>query len=166
MTGIIYNCFLQLAVCIFKIIHSKLTEIPSGSVVWGIGPWAKYAVITKANVFANISTYPKEIHQAFLHNLGIAGLTAYYGLVHIGTPKDGETVVVSSASSTVAGIVAAIAKIKNLRVVGLTHSADRVEELKKSGNFDAIIVSKTDTKALSSALKEAAPKVNKINNED
>lgn len=144
---------------LFKIVHSKLQDFPVGSVVYGFGPsWCKYTILTRAQIMTNITSYPKEIHSAFLHTLGIAGLTAHHGLLHICTPKEGETVVISSASSTVAGLVAAIAKIKKLRVVGLTHSPKRVDELTQTGYFDAIVVSNTDMKTFSAALKQAAPK--------
>ena len=56
---------------------------------------------------------------------GIAGLTAYFGLLDVGKPKAGETVVVSAAAGSVGSIVGQIAKIKGCHVVGIAGGEDK-----------------------------------------
>ena len=70
---------------------------------------------------------------------GIAGLTAYFGLLEIGKPKAGETVVVSAAAGSVGSIVGQIAKIKGCRVVGIAGGADKCHWLTSELGFDAAV---------------------------
>jgi hypothetical protein len=82
------------------------------------------------------------------------GMTAYFGLLDIGKPRAGETVVVSGAAGAVGAVVGQIAKIKGCRVVGLAGGADKCAYLKELG-FDAAIDYKAeDVKA---ALKAHCP---------
>ena len=87
---------------------------------------------------------------------GVAGLTAYFGLLRIADPKPGETVVVSAAAGSVGTIVGQIAKIKGCRVVGIAGGRQKCDWLVKDLGFDAAV----DYKAgpVFKALKEAAPK--------
>lgn len=76
--------------------------------------------------------------ERYLGALGMPGMTAYFGLLDIGKPKAGETVVVSGAAGAVGSLVGQIAKIKGCRVVGLAGGADKCAYLKELG-FDAAI---------------------------
>ena len=71
--------------------------------------------------------------------LGMPGLTAYFGLLEIGQPKEGETVVVSGAAGAVGSVVGQIAKIKGARVVGIAGSEDKIAYLKDELGFDEVI---------------------------
>jgi NADPH-dependent curcumin reductase CurA len=84
------------------------------------------------------------------------GLTAYFGLLHIGKPKEGETVVVSGASGAVGMIVGQIAKLKGCRVVGIAGSDEKCDYITKELGFDAAINYKT-AENLRRSLKEACP---------
>ena len=64
--------------------------------------------------------------QAYLGTVGMPGLTAYYGLLEIGKPKEGETVLVSAASGAVGSVVCQIAKLKGCYVVGSAGSDEKV----------------------------------------
>jgi NADPH-dependent curcumin reductase CurA len=86
---------------------------------------------------------------------GIAGLTAYFGLLDVGKPKAGETVVVSAAAGSVGSIVGQIAKIKGCRVVGIAGGADKCHWLTSELGFDAAVDYKDG--ATFKALKAAAP---------
>jgi NADPH-dependent curcumin reductase CurA len=74
--------------------------------------------------------------QAYLGTLGMTGLTAYYGLIDIGQPKEGETVFVSAASGAVGSIVCQIAKLKGCYVVGSAGSDEKVSWLLEEAGID------------------------------
>lgn len=76
--------------------------------------------------------------------LGTNGLTAYFGLVDVGDPKPGETVVVSAAAGSVGHIVGQIAKVKGARVVGIAGSDEKCRTLVDELGFDAAINRKAD----------------------
>jgi NADPH-dependent curcumin reductase CurA len=88
--------------------------------------------------------------------LGMPGLTAYFGLLDIGQPKTGETVVVSGAAGAVGSTACQLAKIKGCRVVGIAGSDDKNKYLREELGVDAVINYKTENVAL--ALKAACPK--------
>jgi NADPH-dependent curcumin reductase CurA len=88
--------------------------------------------------------------------LGGTGLTAYFGLLDIGQPKEGETVVVSGAAGAVGIVVCQIAKLKGCRVVGTAGSDDKCDYLQRELGVDAAINYKT-TGNLVAAFKAACP---------
>ena len=105
---------------------------------------------------ARLSRLPRK--QPLTHLLsvyGVAGLTAYFGLLECGAPKSGETVVVSAAAGSVGSIVGQIAKIKGCKVVGIAGGEAKCALLVKELGFDGAV----DYKAGSTrrALREACP---------
>jgi NADPH-dependent curcumin reductase CurA len=86
---------------------------------------------------------------------GLAGLTAYFGLLAVGQPKPGETVVVSAAAGSVGSIVGQIARIKGCRVVGIAGGKEKCDWLVNELGFDAAVDYKDG--ALFKALRKAAP---------
>jgi len=84
------------------------------------------------------------------------GMTAYVGLLDIGQPKPGETVVVSAASGAVGAVVGQLAKLKGCRAVGIAGSKDKCDYVVSELGFDACVNYKTD--ALGPALAAACPK--------
>jgi NADPH-dependent curcumin reductase CurA len=91
----------------------------------------------------------------YLGTLGMPGMTAYFGLLDVGKPKAGETVVVSGAAGAVGQVVGQIAKIKGCRVVGIAGGQDKCDYLRSIG-FDAAIDYKHQD--VQAALKEHCPK--------
>ncbi len=92
----------------------------------------------------------------YLGTLGMPGMTAYFGLLEIGKPKEGETVVVSGAAGAVGTVVGQIAKIMGCRVVGIAGGAEKCKYLTSELGFDAAINYKDqDVKTM---LKEHCPK--------
>jgi NADPH-dependent curcumin reductase CurA len=91
----------------------------------------------------------------FMGGLGMPGFTAYFGLMDIGKPKEGETVVVSSAAGAVGHVVCQIAKLKGCRVVGIAGGPDKCAYLKDDLNVDAVIDYKLGD--IAGELKAAAP---------
>jgi NADPH-dependent curcumin reductase CurA len=92
----------------------------------------------------------------YLSALGITGLTAYFGLLEVGQPKTGDTVVVSAAAGATGMMVGQIAKIKGCRAVGIAGGAEKCDYVVKQLGFDACIDYKSeDVKA---ALRKHCPK--------
>lgn len=85
------------------------------------------------------------------------GLTAYFGLMHIGKPKAGETIVVSGAAGAVGLVVGQIAKLNGCRVIGITGSEEKVKLLKEEFGFDEVINYKKCTD-MKKAIADACPK--------
>jgi hypothetical protein len=93
----------------------------------------------------------------YLGILGMTGLTAYFGLMHIGKPKAGETVVVSGAAGAVGTVVGQIAAIQGCHVVGIAGSDEKIKLIKEDFGFDEGINYKT-TPDMEKAIAEACPK--------
>lgn len=91
----------------------------------------------------------------YLGTLGMPGMTAYFGLLEIGKPQPGQTVVVSGAAGAVGTVVGQIAKIKGCRVVGIAGGRDKCDWLVKELGFDAAIDYKSED--VRKALRAAAP---------
>ncbi len=87
--------------------------------------------------------------------LGMTGFTAYFGLLDIGQPKPGETVVVSGAAGAVGSVVGQLAKIHGARAVGIAGSREKCDDLVNNFGFDAAINYRDDN--FRQALKEACP---------
>jgi NADPH-dependent curcumin reductase CurA len=88
--------------------------------------------------------------------LGMPGMTAYFGLLEVGQPKPGETIVVSAASGAVGQVVGQIGKIMNCRVVGIAGGAKKCAFVKDELGFDACIDYKAE-KDLDAAIRAACP---------
>ena len=91
----------------------------------------------------------------YLGALGMTGMTAYFGLLDEGRPKEGETVVVSGAAGAVGSVVGQIAKLKGCRVVGIAGGAEKCAWLTDELGFDAAIDYKSED--VGKALRAAAP---------
>jgi NADPH-dependent curcumin reductase len=126
----------------------------AGDAVQGLFGVQRYAISDGARVAkVDISQAPL---QRWIGGLGMPGWTAYFGLLEVGQPKAGETVVVSAASGAVGSIVGQIAKIKGCRAVGIAGGADKCRYVKDELGFDACVDYKGGN--LAADLKAAAPK--------
>jgi NADPH-dependent curcumin reductase CurA len=94
--------------------------------------------------------------EAYLATLGMPGLTAYFGLLDTGQPKEGETVVVSGAAGAVGSVVGQIAKLKGCRVVGIAGDQAKIDYCVNELGFDACVNYKDGD--LYGALRAACPK--------
>ena len=94
----------------------------------------------------------------WLNVLGMPGMTGYFGLMDVGMPQAGETVVVSGAAGAVGQTVGQMAKIKGCRVVGIAGGAAKCEWVVKELGFDACIDYKAGPGAVRTGLKEHCPK--------
>lgn len=137
-----------------RVINSNSPLFIAGDMVVGLLPWRKQTVAS-ANSLQKINTTLAPASY-YLGVLGMPGLTAYFGLLHIGKPKAGETVVVSGAAGAVGVVVGQIAKIQGCRVIGIAGSDDKTALLKKQFGFDEAINYKT-TANMREAIAEACP---------
>ena len=111
---------------IAEVVSSKAPGLAPGDIVFGDTGWQDYAALPAKH----LTKMPKiEPMTHLLSVYGIAGLTAYFGLLDVGKPKAGETVVVSAAAGSVGSIVGQIAKIKGCRVVGIAGGKDKCDWL-------------------------------------
>src|ERR1700719_924900 len=138
---------------IAEVVSSKAPGLKAGDIVFGDTGWQDYAAIPARQ----LTRMPKmEPMTHLLSVFGIAGLTAYFGLLEVGKPKAGETVVVSAAAGSVGSIVGQIAKIKGCRAVGIAGGKDKCDWLTSELGFDAAVDYKDG--AVFKQLKAAAPK--------
>ena len=136
-----------------RVIISRDPSVGVGDHVVGVLGVQEYAV-AKAKQLTKVD--PKRAPlPVYLGTLGMPGMTAYFGLLEVGRPKEGDTVVVSGAAGAVGQVVGQIAKIKGCRVVGIAGGQDKCDYLRSIG-FDAAIDYKhEDVKA---ALRQHCPK--------
>jgi len=137
-----------------KVIASKNAAFAAGDYVTGWAGVQEYSLsdgngLTKVD--ARLAPLP-----VYLGTLGMPGMTAYFGLLDVGKPQPGNTVVVSGAAGAVGTVVGQIAKIKDCRVVGIAGGADKCHYLTEELGFDAAI----DYKAgdVKEGLRQHCPK--------
>lgn len=120
-----------------QVIASQHPDFQPGDRVMGYTGWQDYAVSNGSG----LSRLPADMAQPSLALgvLGMPGFTAYMGLMDIGQPKPGETVVVAAASGAVGAVVGQIAKIQGCRVVGIAGGTDKCRFVVDELGFDACL---------------------------
>jgi NADPH-dependent curcumin reductase CurA len=137
-----------------EVLDSKHPGIAKGDIVQGYDGWQSHAVAKGAAV-RKLDPGQAPVSTA-LGVLGMPGMTAYVGLLDIGQPRPGETVVVSAASGAVGSAVGQIAKIKGARAVGIAGSQDKCDYVVHELGFDACVNYKTGD--LLASLRDACPR--------
>ena len=135
------------------VVESRHPEFAVGARVSGLFGVQNYAVSDGAGV--NKIDTALAPATAYLGTLGISGLTAYFGLLDIGRPEPGQTVLVSGAAGSVGHVVGQIAKIHGCRAVGIAGGEQKCRWLVEHAGFDAAIDYKTAD--LRAELKTHAP---------
>ncbi len=138
-----------------KVAESKSGNYKPGDVVVGMFPWREDFIATEKDVLKVDTNLAPASY--YLGILGMTGLTAYFGLMHIGQPKAGETVVVSGAAGAVGLVVEQIAKIHGCRVVGIAGSDEKIKLLTTEFGFDEAVNYNT-TSDMNKAIAAACPK--------
>jgi hypothetical protein len=140
-----------------EVVESRSDAFQSGDIVTGQLGWQLYSVVPAAGLpsIRKVDPHIAPVTTA-LGILGMPGLTAYFGLLDIGQPAAGETVVVSGAAGAVGTLVCQIAKIRNCRVVAIAGSDEKNRYLTSELGADAAINYKTSTD-LKAALRSACP---------
>jgi NADPH-dependent curcumin reductase CurA len=136
-----------------EVVESRNPDFKPGDFVTGYDGWQQYGV-SNGKDLRTLDPKPVPISTA-IGVLGMPGMTAFVGLMDIGQPEPGETVVVSAASGAVGAVVGQLAKIKGCRAVGVAGSPDKCKYVVEELGFDACINYKTDD--LVPALKAACP---------
>jgi len=142
------------AIAVGQVVASKNPQFAVGDHVNGLLGMQEYAYsngqgLTKID--PKLAPLP-----LYLSTLGMPGLTAYFGLLDVGKPKAGQTVVVSGAAGAVGAVVGQIAKIKGARVIGIAGGADKCRYLVDVLGFDGAIDYKKEN--VMDALKTHCPK--------
>jgi NADPH-dependent curcumin reductase CurA len=119
-----------------EVIESNVGHLKPGDLVFADAGWQEYAVLP-GKTLSKLPDLKPETHLLSVY--GIAGLTAYFGLLECGQPKPGDTVVVSAAAGSVGSIVGQIAKIKGCRVVGIAGGEAKGRWLTDELGFDAAV---------------------------
>jgi len=117
-----------------------------GDIVTGMLNWQDYSTFTGKAVKGLTQVQPMGDMPLYLYLgvLGFIGMTAYFGLLDIGEPKEGDTVVVSAAAGATGSLVAQIAKIKGCRVIGIAGSDEKCAWLTDDLGLDGAINYKTE----------------------
>lgn len=137
-----------------EVVESKSAALQPGEIVLCDAGWQEYTV-ADAKRLQKLDPSAAPVSTA-LGVLGMPGLTAYTGLLNIGQPKAGETVVVAAAAGAVGAIVGQIAKIKGCRAVGIAGGPEKCDYVAGELGFDACLDHRNAT--LPAGLKAACPK--------
>jgi len=138
-----------------RVIRSNATAYSEGDLVQGMLGWQTHAVLATGKGVP-MKLPPGLSPTSALSLFGVTGLTAYFGLLDVGRPKEGETVVVSGAAGATGNAVGQIAKIKGCRVIGIAGGTQKCAWIKDELGFDVAIDYKSEDVA--KRLKEECPK--------
>ncbi|NNE51785.1 MAG: NADP-dependent oxidoreductase [Sulfitobacter sp.] len=138
------------AIC--EVVESHSSSLTKGEIVAAEATWSDY-ITAPARTCQKLPKVAQLSHLMSVY--GIAGKTAFHGLISIGEPMPGETVLVSAAAGSVGGYVGQIAKAMGCRVVGIAGGSEKCKWVQEEFGFDACI----DYRApkLSKALAQACP---------
>jgi NADPH-dependent curcumin reductase len=137
------------------VIASRHPDYAEGETVMGLFGWQEYAISDGAAIIRKVRE--KDLPMSLsLGVLGLNGITAYFGLLDIGQPRPGDTVVVSTAAGAVGSAVGQIAKLTGCHTVGLTGGAVKTKLCREEFGYDAAIDYKSEN--LSEALAAACPR--------
>jgi hypothetical protein len=135
-----------------EVVESRAAGFAPGDIVEGDLGWQEYAAVPSHQLARRTVKAPLE---QLIGALSVTGLTAYFGLLEVGQPKPGDTVLVSAAAGAVGTMVGQIAKLMGCRVVGTAGGQDKCDWLVRELGFDAAV----DYKAggVFRALRAACP---------
>jgi NADPH-dependent curcumin reductase CurA len=136
-----------------QVIESNNSKFNAGDFVFGYGGWQEFWV-QNGTELKKVDPQLAPISTA-TGVLGMPGVTAYTGLLNIGKPKKGETVVVAAASGAVGSVVGQIARLKGARAVGIAGSAEKCKYVTEELGFDACV--NHNSPEFAEALKAACP---------
>jgi NADPH-dependent curcumin reductase CurA len=138
-----------------RVVTSKAEGYATGDILVGYGGWQDYALFDASDraVMRVDASLPLSTAVGVR---GMPGVTAYFGLLKLGEPKNGETLVVSAASGAVGSVVGQIAKLKGCRVVGVAGGPAKCKSVVEEFGFDACVDHRAPD--MEGALRAACPK--------
>ncbi|MFB6310418.1 MAG: NADP-dependent oxidoreductase [Salinirussus sp.] len=136
------------------VLESQHPEFSAGDTVTGELEWAERCVVSGDDL-EHVDVPEGIADSAILHVLGGTGRTAYFGLLDIGRPRPGDTVVISAAAGAVGSVAGQIATMAGCRVVGITGSERKTEFITNDLGFDVAINYKDES--VPEALDEQVP---------
>ncbi|CAB4734241.1 unannotated protein [freshwater metagenome] len=123
-----------------EVVESRHPEFPVGSFVTGLLGWQEYSLLREA-----VNIVPPGIPlRPMMGVFGATGITAYFGMLEVGEPKAGETVLVSGAAGATGSVAAQVAQIQGARAIGIAGSAEKCEWLVKTAGLAAAINYRTE----------------------
>jgi NADPH-dependent curcumin reductase CurA len=119
-----------------EVVESKAPGLAVGDIVEGDWGWQDYAALPARRLTRRTTEVPLEL---LVGPLSVTGLTAYFGLLEVGRPKPGDTVLVSAAAGAVGTMAGQIARLAGCRVVGTAGGQDKCDWLVRELGFDAAV---------------------------
>ena len=121
-----------------RVLQSKNQEYKVGELTFGLVGWQTYC-LTKPEAEDRFRIIPELLPiPTMLNVMGSTGITAYYGLIELGNPQPGETVLVSGAAGATGSVVVQIAKLKGCHVIGIAGGKEKCDWLKGVGADEVI----------------------------
>lgn len=139
-----------------EVVSSQNDAFPVGALVSGQMGWQEYALLDGSPRFGISIVPPGVPPTAALGVFGTTGLTAYFGLLDVGRPKEGDLVLVSGAAGATGSIVGQIAKLKGAMAVGIAGGPEKCDWVTDVAGFDAVIDYKNEDVA--ARIREIAPR--------
>jgi len=143
------------AFAVGQVVKSRHARFQVGDTVQGLFGWQDYIVTAPGTVASPMPVPPGVPLETAMSLFGITGLTAYFGLLEIGRPQPGETVVVSGAAGATGSAVGQIAKIVGCRAVGIAGGAAKCRYVTRDLGFDAAVDYKSED--VSARLRDTCP---------
>jgi len=138
-----------------QVVASGNDELPQGTLVQGLLGWQEYALYGQSDA-VQLRPIPAGVPPSMaLSIFGGTSLTAYFGLLDVGKPRAGDTVLVSGAAGSTGSVVAQIARIKGCRVIGIAGGAEKCSWLKDACKLDHVIDYKSEN--IDQRLRDLAP---------
>lgn len=123
-----------------EVVESNHPDFAPGDLVQTTGCWQDYAVVAPGQGPMGVNKLPPGVSpEMMLSVLGITGMTAYFGLLDIGQPKAGDTVLVSGAAGATGSVAGQIAKLKGCQVIGIAGGEQKCQWLTDTAGFDGVI---------------------------
>ncbi|MEM7217649.1 MAG: NADP-dependent oxidoreductase [Pseudomonadota bacterium] len=140
-----------------QVVASDNPDFARGDIVQTTGGWQDYVAVSPGAGPMGLSKLPEGVDPTLALSLfGVTGLTAYFGLLDLGNPQAGDTVLVSGAAGATGSVAGQIARIKGARVVGIAGGPKKCAWLKEQASFDDVIDYKADD--VDARIGELCPK--------